>query len=77
MSHVNQSYLSNLIKDLHNAEHELFNPTHKTEDEKLVKLFQQKARQISSLKFNVQKLVELMERIQYQKENPKIKVVGI
>jgi len=77
MSHVNQSYLSNLIKDLHNAEHELFNPTHKTEDEKLVKLYQLKARQISSLKFNVQKLVELMERIQYQKENPKIKVVGI
>ena len=77
MSHVNQSYLTNLIKDLHNAEHELFNPTHKTEDEKLVKLFQQKARQISSLKFNVQKLVELMEKINYQKENPKIKVVGI
>jgi len=77
MSHVNQSYLLNLIKDLHNAEHELFNPTHKTEDEKLVKLFQQKARQISSLKFNVQKLVELMERINYQKENPKLKVVGI
>lgn len=77
MSHVNQSYLTNLIKDLHNAEHDLFNPTHKTEDEKLVKLFQQKARQISSLKFNVQKLVELMEKIQYQKENPKLKVVGI
>lgn len=77
MSHVNQSYLTNLIKDLHNAEHELFNPTHKTEDEKLVKLFQQKARQISSLKFNVQKLVELMEKINYQKENPKLKVVGI
>jgi len=77
MSHVNQSYLTNLIRDLHNAEHELFNPSHKTEDEKLVKLFQQKARQISSLKFNVQKLVELMEKIQYQKDNPKIKVVGI
>jgi hypothetical protein len=77
MSHVNQSYLTNLIKDLHNAEHELFNPTHKTDDEKLVKLFQQKARQISSLKFNVQKLVELIEKINYQKENPKIKVVGI
>jgi hypothetical protein len=77
MSHVNQSYLTNLIRDLHNAEHELFNPTHKTEDEKLVKLFQQKARQISSLKFNVQKLVELIEKIDYQKENPKIKVVGI
>lgn len=77
MSHVNQSYLTNLIRDLHNAEHDLFNPTHKTEDEKLVKLFQQKARQISSLKYNVQKLVELMEKIQYQKENPKIKVVGI
>lgn len=77
MSHVNQSYLTNLIKDLHNAEHELFNPVHKTEDEKLVKLFQQKARQISSLKFNVQKLVELLEKIQYQKENPKLKVVGI
>lgn len=77
MSHVNQSYLTNLIRDLHNAEHELFNPTHKTEDEKLVKLYQQKARQISSLKFNVQKLVELMEKINYQKENPKIKVVGI
>jgi len=77
MSHVNQSYLLNLIKDLHNAEHELFNPTHKTEDEKLVKLFQQKARQISSLKFNVQKLVELIEKIDYQKENPKLKVVGI
>ena len=77
MSHVNQSYLTNLIRDLHNAEHELFNPTHKTEDEKLVKLYQQKARQISSLKFNVQKLVELIEKIDYQKENPKIKVVGI
>lgn len=77
MSHVNQSYLTNLIRDLHNAEHELFNPTHKTEDEKLVKLFQQKARQISSLKFNVQKLVELIEKIDYQKENPKLKVVGI
>jgi len=77
MTHVNQSYLTNLIRDLHNAEHELFNPTHKTDDEKLVKLFQQKARQISSLKFNVQKLVELIEKIQYQKENPKIKIVGI
>lgn len=77
MSHVNQSYLTNLIRDLHNTEHELFNPTHKTEDEKLVKLFQQKARQISSLKFNVQKLVELMEKIEYQKQNPKLKVVGI
>jgi hypothetical protein len=77
MSHVNQSYLTNLIRDLHNAEHELFNPNHKTDDEKLVKLLQQKARQISSLKFNVQKLVELLEKIEYQKENPKIKVVGI
>jgi len=77
MSHVNQLYLTNLIRDLHNAEHELFNPTHKTDDEKLVKLFQQKARQISSLKYNVQKLVELIEKIDYQKENPKIKVVGI
>jgi len=77
MSHVNQIYLTNLIRDLHNAEHELFNPTHKTDDEKLVKLFQQKARQISSLKYNVQKLVELIEKIDYQKENPKIKVVGI
>ena len=33
MSQVNQNYLTNLIRDLHNAEHELFNPSHKTEDE--------------------------------------------
>jgi len=77
MSHVNESYLNNLIRDLHTAENELFNPMHKTEDEKLVKLFQLKARQISHLKYNAQKLAELLERIKYQKENPKIKVVGI
>lgn len=74
---VNESYLTNLIRDLHNAEHELFNPTHKTDDEKLVKLFQMKARQISNLKYTAQKLVELLEKIDYQIRNPKLKVVGI
>jgi hypothetical protein len=80
MTQINETYLTNLIRDLHNAEHELFNPhSHHTkiDDEKLVKLNQLKAKQISNLKYNAQKLVELMEKIDYQIRNPKIKPVGI
>ena len=74
---VNETYLTTLIRDLHNAEHELFSPHTKIEDDKLVKLFQLKAKQISNLKYNAQKLKELIEKIDYQIKNPKIKVVGI
>lgn len=80
MSQINESYLGNLIRDLHNAEHELFNPNShqsKAEDDKLVKLYQQKAKQISILKYQSQKLKELLEKIDYQIKNPKIKPVGI
>lgn len=73
---VNETYLTTLIRDLHNAEHELFTHT-KMEDDKLVKLFQLKAKQISNLKYNAQKLKELIEKIDYQIKHPKLKVVGI
>lgn len=73
---MNESYLTNLVRDLHNAEHELFSKN-KVEDDKLVKLYQLKAKQLSNLKYNAQKLLELLERIEYQIRNPKLKVVGI
>jgi len=76
MAHLNESYLTNLIRDLHNAEHELFSKS-KVDDDKLVKLYQLKAKQLSNLKYNAQKLLELLEKIDYQQKNPKIKVVGI
>ena len=77
MTQINEHYLANLIRDLHNAEHELFNRPTKIEDEKLIKLNQMKAKQISNLKYNAQKLIELLEKIDYQVRNPKLKVVGI
>jgi len=77
MSQINESFLTNLILSLHNAEHELFGSHTKMEDDRLVKLFQLKAKQISNLKYNAQKLKELIEKIDYQIQNPKIKVVGI
>jgi hypothetical protein len=77
MTQVNEAYLGNLIRDLHNAEHELFSQQKRVEDEKLVKLNQLKAKQISNLKYNAQKLMELLEKIDYQVRNPKLKVVGI
>ena len=73
---INEAYLTTLIRELHGAEHELFTHT-KMEDDRLVKLFQLKAKQISNLKYNAQKLKELIEKIDYQIQNPKIKVVGI
>jgi len=77
MAQMNESYLTNLIRDLHNAEHELFSQQKRVEDEKLVKLSQLKAKQISNLKYNAQKLLELLEKIDYQVRNPKLKVVGV
>jgi len=81
MNQLTESYLANLIKDLHNAENELFAPqNHQTiqmQDDKLQKLKQMKAKQISNLKYNAQKLKELLEKIDYQIKNPKIKPVGI
>jgi len=77
MAQMNESYLTNLIRDLHNAEHELFSQQKRVEDEKLVKLNQLKAKQISNLKYNAQRLLELLEKIDYQVRNPKLKVVGI
>lgn len=80
MAQLNQNYLDNLIKDLHRAEDEIFSPnnnSNKYNDDKLVKLNQLKAKQISTIKYNAQKLKEIMEKIEYQINNPKIKVVGI
>lgn len=77
MTQINESYLTNLIRDLHNAEHELFSQQKRVEDEKLVKLNQMKAQKLSNLKYNAQKLLELLEKIDYQVRNPKLKVVGI
>jgi len=81
MNRVNESYLTNLIKDLHHEENECFtpNPFSKTQmvDDKLNKLQEQKARQISNLKYQAQKLKQLIEKIDYQIKNPKIKAVGI
>jgi hypothetical protein len=82
MNRVNESYLDNLIRDLHFEENELFSkpPNQKADpmqDDKLIKLKQLKARQISNLKYNAQKLKELIEKIDYQIKNPKIKPVGI
>jgi len=82
MNQINESYLDNLIRDLHYAENELFNkqPNQKPDpmqDDKLIKLKQQKAQKISNLKYNAQKLKELIEKIEYQIKNPKIKPVGI
>jgi hypothetical protein len=74
---INEAYLTTLIRELHGAEHELFGSHTKIEDEKLVKMFQLKAKQISQLKYSAQKLRELIEKIDYQIQNPKIKVVGI
>jgi hypothetical protein len=82
MNQLTESYLANLIKDLHNAENELFAPQNShtnplMQDDKLTKLKQLKAKQISNLKYNAQKLKELLEKIDYQIKNPKIKPVGI
>jgi hypothetical protein len=82
MNQLTESYLANLIKDLHNAENELFAPQNNhanplMQDDKLIKLKQLKAKQISNLKYNAQKLKELLEKIDYQIKNPKIKPVGI
>lgn len=82
MNRVNESYLDNLIRDLHFEENELFSkPMNQKadpmQDDKLIKLKQLKARQISNLKYNAQKLKELLEKIDYQIKNPKIKPVGI
>lgn len=73
---INEGYLSTLMRDLHNAEHDLFTHT-KMDDDRLVKLYQLKMKQISHLKYSVQKLKELLEKIDYQVKHPKLKVVGI
>jgi hypothetical protein len=82
MNQITESYLANLIKDLHNAENELFAPQNGhanplMQDDKLTKLKQLKAKQISNIKYNAQRLKELLEKIDYQIKNPKIKPVGI
>lgn len=80
MAQLNQNYLDNLIKELHRAEDAIFSPnnnSNKYNDDKLVKLNQLKAKQISTIKYNAQKLKEIMEKIEYQINNPKIKAVGI
>ena len=80
MNRINESYLDNLIRDLHNEENSFFTPTNQKsalQDEKLIKLNQLKAKQISNLKYNAQKLKELIEKIDYQIKNPKIKQVGV
>jgi len=82
MNQLTESYLANLIKDLHNAENDFFNPQNNhanplMQDDKLQKLKQLKSKQISNLKYNAQKLKELLEKIDYQIKNPKIKPVGI
>jgi hypothetical protein len=81
MNQLTESYLANLIKDLHNAENDFFAPQNNNnplmQDDKLIKLKQLKAKQISNLKYNAQKLKELLEKIDYQIKNPKIKPVGI
>jgi hypothetical protein len=80
MNRINETYLDNLIRDLHGEEHAFFSPnSHKTEypDDKLTKLNQLKVKQISNLKYNAQKLKEIIEKIDHQIKNPKIKAVGI
>jgi hypothetical protein len=80
MNRVNETYLDNLIRDLHNEENSFFTPNNQKtayQDDKLTKLNQLKAKQISNLKYNAQKLKELIEKIDYQIKNPKIKPVGI
>jgi hypothetical protein len=79
MSQINESYLTQLIRDLHQAENELFlsNGGKQYQDDKLIKLIQSKAKQISNIKYNAQKLKEIIDKIKYQIDNPKIKAVGI
>jgi hypothetical protein len=80
MNRVSESYLANLINDLHAEENALFNPQQNKQlnnDDKLDKMMKQKAKLLSNIKYAAQTLKTHLEKIDYQEKNPKIKAVGI
>jgi len=84
MNQINESYLERLIGELHTAENEAFSkqqqnhqaPTGKLilHNPRLEKLNERKVKTISSLKYTAKTLKTILEQIQYEIDNPKIKL---
>jgi len=84
MNQINEAYLERLIGELHTAENEAFSkqqqnhqaPTGKLilHNPRLEKLKERRVKMISTLKYNASALKGVLEQIQYEIDNPKIKL---
>lgn len=78
MDLINEQYLDRLISDLHLAENNFF--TNSNNDKslpKVTKLKEKKAKLISQLKYNASNLKRVIEELDNEIKNPKVKPVGI